>query len=68
MRTLITGGVGFIGSHLTGRLLSQDQEVVILDDFSGASEGNLRQFKESKHLSIFKGSSCCSFRGRENQQ
>jgi UDP-glucose 4-epimerase len=29
---------------------------VILDDFSGASEGNLRQFKESKHLSIFKGS------------
>jgi UDP-glucose 4-epimerase len=35
MKTLITGGAGFIGSHLSNYLLSQNQQVVILDDFSG---------------------------------
>ena len=56
MKSLITGGAGFIGSHLAEHLILQGQPVVVLDDFSGASEGNLRQLKESKHLSIFKGS------------
>jgi UDP-glucose 4-epimerase len=56
MKTLITGGAGFIGSHLTEYLLSQDQPVVVLDDFSGASEENLSQLSESSNLSIVKGS------------
>jgi UDP-glucose 4-epimerase len=56
MKTLITGGVGFIGSYLTQYLLSQDQQVVILDDFSGASEEDLKQIRESDNLSIIKGS------------
>jgi UDP-glucose 4-epimerase len=56
MRTLITGGTGFIGFHLAEHLISQGQPVVVLDDFSGGGEGNLRQFEESKNLSIFKGS------------
>ena len=56
MKTLITGGAGFIGSHLTQYLLSQDQQVVILDDFSGAGEENLNQVKDSNNLSIIKGS------------
>ena len=56
MRILITGGAGFIGSHLTHYLLSQDKQVVVLDDFSGAGEENLKQIKESNNLSIIKGS------------
>ena len=56
MKILITGGAGFIGSHLTEYLLSQDQQVVILDDFSGAGEDNLKQINESNNLSIIKGS------------
>ena len=56
MKILITGGAGFIGSHLTQYLLSQDQQVVILDDFSGTGEENLNQVKDSNNLSIIKGS------------
>jgi UDP-glucose 4-epimerase len=56
MKTLITGGAGFIGSHLTQYLISQDQQVVILDDFSGTGEENLNQVKDSNNLSIIKGS------------
>ena len=56
MKILITGGAGFIGSHLTEYLLSQDQQVVILDDFSGAGEEGLKQIRESNNLSIIKGS------------
>jgi len=37
----VTGGAGFIGSHLVEFLLSKDQEVVCLDDFSTGNEQNL---------------------------
>ena len=56
MKIFITGGAGFIGSHLTEYLLSQDQQVVILDNFSGNGEENLNQVKDSNNLSIIKGS------------
>jgi UDP-glucose 4-epimerase len=56
MKNLITGGIGFIGSHLAGYLLSKGQSVVVLDDFSGSSEGNLKHFSKSKQLRIVKGS------------
>ena len=56
MKTLITGGAGFIGSHLAQYLLSKDQQVVILDDFSGAGEENLKQIREASNLSFIKGS------------
>ena len=56
MKILITGGAGFIGSHLAEYLLSKGQSVVVLDDFSGSSEGNLKQFSKSKQLTIVKGS------------
>jgi UDP-glucose 4-epimerase len=56
MKTLITGGAGFIGSHLTEYLISQNQLVSVLDDFSGNSEENLSQLSKTSNLSIIKGS------------
>jgi UDP-glucose 4-epimerase len=56
MKILISGGGGFIGSHLADYLLSTGHEVVVLDDFSGASLVNLDNAKESNKLSIIKGS------------
>jgi len=37
MRYLITGGAGFIGSHLAERLLERGDEVFLLDDLSTAA-------------------------------
>jgi UDP-glucuronate 4-epimerase len=34
LKLLVTGGAGFIGSHLTGRLLARGHRVVVLDDFN----------------------------------
>ena len=41
MRIFITGGAGFIGSHLSGYFQSQGSEVTILDNFSTGSKANL---------------------------
>ena len=41
MKTVVTGGAGFIGSNLTRILLDQGREVVIADDFSRGSRINL---------------------------
>ena len=41
MRALITGGAGFIGSHLSEALLNQGHEVMVLDDLSTGSIDNI---------------------------
>jgi nucleoside-diphosphate-sugar epimerase len=46
MRFLITGGAGFIGSHLAEELLAQGHRVHILDDLSTGSMDNVRHLKE----------------------
>ena len=40
-RVMVTGGAGFIGSHLVDRLVSSGADVVVLDDLSAGSEANL---------------------------
>jgi UDP-glucose 4-epimerase len=42
---LITGGAGFVGSHLAEALLKRDQRVTVLDDLSTGSVENLRQLR-----------------------
>lgn len=41
MRVLVTGGAGFIGANLVSRLLHEGHDVVVIDDLSTGSEGNL---------------------------
>jgi nucleoside-diphosphate-sugar epimerase len=41
MRYLVTGGAGFIGSHIVDQLVQRGQEVVVLDDLSAGKEANL---------------------------
>ncbi len=50
MRYLITGGAGFIGSHLAERLLDRGDRVVVLDNLSTGSVENIRHLKASAHL------------------
>lgn len=53
---LITGGAGFIGSHLVERYLREGKRVVILDDFSTGSQENLRSFAKNPRLKVVSSS------------
>jgi UDP-glucose 4-epimerase len=50
VRYLITGGAGFIGSHLAERLLEKGDRVVLLDNLSTGSMENIRHLKNSERL------------------
>ena len=50
MRYLITGGAGFIGSHLTEMLLARGDRVVLLDNLSTGSMDNIRHLKSSSQM------------------
>lgn len=59
-RWLITGGAGFIGSHLAETLLDLDQEVVVLDDLSRGTRTNLAAVRAgsrngARHLAFVHG-------------
>ena len=45
MRFLVTGGAGFIGSHLVEHLVGEGHDVVVLDDFSTGKRENLATFR-----------------------
>ena len=46
MKILITGAAGFLGSHLTKKLLAENHSVIGIDDLSTGSMANLEIFKE----------------------
>jgi len=54
--TLITGGAGFIGSHLTERLLGRGERVVVIDDFSTGSRANLAAVTDDPNLTVIESS------------
>ncbi|MBY0358439.1 MAG: SDR family oxidoreductase [Candidatus Obscuribacterales bacterium] len=50
MRILITGGAGFIGSHLTDRLLSQGHYVSVMDNLITGNYNNIAQHKSNERF------------------
>ncbi len=55
MRFLVTGGGGFIGSHLTERFLREGHEVVVIDDFSTGARRNLERVASNPNLILIEG-------------
>ncbi|WP_197502251.1 GDP-mannose 4,6-dehydratase [Mycobacterium sp. E2733] len=56
MISVITGGAGFIGSHLVDRLLAEGDRVVVLDDLSTGSLDNLRAHLTNPRMTFIEGS------------
>ena len=56
MRTLITGGAGFIGSHLADRLLADGHQVVLLDDLSTGRHTNIAHLLDRLDVEFVLGS------------
>ncbi len=55
MKAFITGGAGFIGSHLAERLLSDGHDVVVLDNLSTGRLGNMEAFREHVRFQFIRG-------------
>ncbi|MDH3200547.1 MAG: SDR family oxidoreductase [Myxococcales bacterium] len=51
-RCIVTGGAGFIGSHLVDRLLSDSHRVSVIDNFSSGHQGNLQHHDSHPNLEI----------------
>ncbi|MFA7254788.1 MAG: SDR family oxidoreductase [Candidatus Omnitrophota bacterium] len=58
-KVIVTGGAGFIGSHLTERLLSEGCSVTVLDNLSNGRIQNLAHLKGNKNLSFHQADVSC---------
>jgi len=56
MNILVTGGAGFIGSHLCERLISDGHNVTVIDDFSTGRAANLAILSNSPNFTLIEGS------------
>ena len=54
MRALVTGGAGFIGTHLVRNLLERGLEVVVVDNFTLGHQENVDCFENNKILKKLK--------------
>ena len=61
MRVLVTGGAGFIGSHLCEYLLDRGHSVVSVDNFATGSRDNVNRYRGRAGFSFFEGD--CTERG-----
>lgn len=54
MRILVTGGVGFLGSHISRELISRGHEVLAVDNYYTGSKRNVEDLLESKNFEILR--------------
>jgi dTDP-glucose 4,6-dehydratase len=52
--SVVTGGAGFLGSHLTDRLLSAGHDVIVIDNFITGSSQNLEHLAENVHFKFIR--------------
>ncbi|MDD4994901.1 MAG: NAD-dependent epimerase/dehydratase family protein [Patescibacteria group bacterium] len=55
---LVTGGAGFVGSHLTDRLLREGAKVIVIDDLSTGKLENFSSFRENPNFKFIEGDVC----------
>ena len=55
MKVLVTGGAGFIGSHLVDTLMKEEHEVRVLDDLSAGSLENIKRWLDHERFEFIKG-------------
>ena len=54
MKILVTGGAGFIGSHLCKRLLKDDHEVLCVDNLFTGNKNNILELTENKKFEFLR--------------
>ena len=54
MRNLVTGGAGFLGSHLIDRLMKNDEEVICLDNYFTGKKSNIRHWIGNKNFELIR--------------
>ena len=54
LRVLVTGGAGFLGSHLCGRLLSEGCQVICVDNFFTGTRDNVVKLLENPHFELMR--------------
>ena len=54
MRNLVTGGAGFLGSHLIDRLMKNGQEVICLDNYFTGKKSNIRHWIDNKNFELIR--------------
>jgi UDP-glucuronate decarboxylase len=57
-RILVTGGAGFIGSHLCERLLNEGNEVLCVDNFFTGTRDNIRQLLDNPYFEVTRHDIC----------
>jgi len=56
LKVLVTGGAGFVGSHVVDRILARGDEVIVLDDLSTGRHDNLKSHRDNPRFEFILGS------------
>ena len=67
MKILVTGGAGFLGSHLCERLLAEDHEVICLDNFFTGRKKNLSSFMHHPNFELVRHDVCDPYKFEVDQ-